>query len=79
MVSIQIQDRVAEALAVRAKLSGISVEQLLSRFVGLDQPALNSLSGTQLEQMLREESQSESSEASPSGTFGRADIYRDHD
>jgi hypothetical protein len=79
MVSIQIQDRVAEALAVRAKLSGISVEQLLSRFAGLDQPSLNSLSGVQLEQLLREESQAEPSAASPGGTFSRADIYRDHD
>jgi hypothetical protein len=79
MVSIQIQDRVAEALAERAKLSGISMEQLLSRFAGLDQPTLSSLTGVQLEQMLKEESQAEQNAASPTGTFCRADIYRDHD
>lgn len=79
MVSIQVQDRVAKALAERAKLSGISMEQLLSRFAGLEQSALNLPTGAQLEQMLREESRAESATASPTGTFDRADIYRDHD
>jgi hypothetical protein len=76
MVSIQVQDRIAEALAERAKPSGISIEQLLSRFAGLDQSALNSPTGVQIEQMLREESLSEPTTASPIGTFCRADIYR---
>ncbi len=86
MVSIQVQDDVAAALAERAKQSGLSVTEFLSAVadnhfgvlgqfrVLLDQP-----SGAQLESLLRTEAANHPVAIPPTGTFSRDELYRDHD
>jgi hypothetical protein len=79
MVSIQVSDDIAAALAERAKHIGLSVEELLSTVAGHNSTSTTMLSGPQLEQILRTESAAHPVSISPSGTFDRAELYRDHD
>jgi hypothetical protein len=80
MVSIQVQDDVAAALAERAEQIGLSVGELLSLVAGYNSGLpKGGPTGAQLEALLRAESALHSSTASPSGTFNRAELYRDHD
>lgn len=77
MVSIQLQDSVAAALAAQARAEGLSLEGYLERLAAARVPAtLPRLTGDELERLFDEAS---IAGPDPSCTYSRADIYLDHD
>lgn len=79
MASIQVQESVLAQLAAQAKRHGVSLDIYLERLAGLQMPGngkLPRLSGDELEKLLDAES---SSSSTYTGSYSRADIYRDHD
>jgi len=79
MATIQVQESVLAQLTAQAERQGLSLEAYLERLAGLPVPGggkPSSLSGEELERLLDAES---SSDSTYTGTYSRADIYRDHD
>lgn len=79
MPTIQVQESVLARLTAQAELQGVSLEVYLERLAGLQTPRtgkLPQLCGEELERLLDAES---SSDSTYTGTYPRADIYRDHD
>lgn len=80
MVSIQVQDDVAAALAERARQVGLSIGELLSLVAGYNNHvSTKPPNGAQLESLLRSEAATHPASTSPTGTFSRDELYRDHD
>jgi hypothetical protein len=80
MVSIQVQDDVATALAERARQIGLSVGELLSLVAGYNSHvSTEPPTGAQLEALLRTEAATHPASTSPTGKFSRDELYRDHD
>lgn len=77
MVSIQLQDSVAAALAAKARAEGLSLQAYLERLAGAQMPAAPTPpAGVELERLF-----DEASLAGPAAgcTYSRTDIYLDHD
>ena len=77
MTNLQLSDSVAAALAAQAAAHGLTVEAYLEKTL-LQRPAQSAprISVEELERLLDEEA---SRGPSPTGTFSRAELYRDHD
>ncbi|MEX2114446.1 MAG: hypothetical protein WD845_14725 [Pirellulales bacterium] len=75
MVSIQLQDSVAAALAANAQAEGLSLQAYLERLAGAPAAPVPP-SGDELERLFDEASVAG---PDPSCTYTRADIYLDHD
>jgi hypothetical protein len=77
MVSIQLEDSVAAALAAKARAEGLSLQAYLERLAGAQLPAAPPrLIGDELQRLFDEASVAG---PDPSCTYTRADIYLDHD
>lgn len=79
MATIEVQDSVLAGLSAQAEGRGVSLDAYLEQLASL--PAgvngkLPRLSGEELERLLEAEA---SSDSTYTGTYPRADIYRDHD
>jgi hypothetical protein len=76
MVSIQLQDSVAAALAAQAQAEGLSLEAYLEQLAAAGTPAVVArLTGEELMRLLDEAS---IAGPTPNCTYTRADIYFDH-
>ena len=77
MISIELQDSVAAALAAKARAEGLSLQAYLERLAGAHVPAAPPrLRGDEMERLFDEASVAG---PDPSCTYSRADIYLDHD
>ncbi len=80
MVNIQLQEDVAAALEERARQAGLSLSDFLTLLAKQSAAQLpGQMTGSQLEELIRAEAARTPQGPSPTGTFSRADIYRDHD
>jgi len=80
MVSIQLREDVAAALEERARQAGLSLPDFLTLLAkNSASQSSGRITGSQLEQLIRTEAARTPKGPSPTGTFPRADIYRDHD
>ncbi len=77
MVSIQLSDSVAAALAANARAEGLSLQAYLERLAGAQAPAAPPrLRGDEIVRLFDEASVAG---PDPTCTYTRADIYLDHD
>lgn len=77
MVTVQLTDAAAAALAARAAAQGLSLQGFLEQLAQADTEAVTPrITADEFERLLDEET---THGPSPQGTFSRAEIYRDHD
>jgi hypothetical protein len=78
MVNIQVSESTASILSAKASAMGLTVEDFLVAIaLGLPESSRLRLTGEVFERLMNAEPGDESLEYS--GTFSRADIYREHD